>query len=279
VEAVGVIIDNRGKTGMKLGIYQGTGTPFDVSANLTLMAEMGKKAADQGADFLILPELFLTGYNIGDDSWKLAEPVGGTSLQVAAKIAQDCKLALLFGYSELSEGLVYNSAALINTDGRMAANYRKIHLYGPEEQRLFKPGEQWVVHSIAGINVGVLICYDIEFPEAVRLLALKGAELIAVPTALAVPCLEVPTSIEVAKKIVPARALENQVFVAYVNRCGSEGDMDYCGLSCVVGPDGRELVQAGLEEALLIVEINPTAISKERSVYSYLSDRRPELYS
>jgi predicted amidohydrolase len=266
------------QTGLKLGIFQAIGTPGDVSANLALLAEKAKQASEQGVALLVLPELFLTGYNIGDAAWKLAEPLDGPSLQAAAQIAQECNLALLFGYAELSQGSVYNSAVLIDATGEIAANYRKIHLYGSEEQRLFQPGNQWVIHSIAGVTVGVLICYDVEFPEAVRALVQQGAELIAVPTALPAPCAEVPTALEVAKTLVPTRALENQVFVAYVNHCGSEEGLDYCGLSCVVGPDGRELVRAGLNEALLIAEINPVKIQQERAVYSYLGDRRPELY-
>ena len=134
------------------------------------------------------------------------------------------------------------------------------------------------MHSIAGTKVGVLICYDVEFPEAVRILAQQGVELVAVPTALVVPSPPVPTSIEISKTLVPARALENQIFIAYVNRSGSEGDLAYCGLSCVVGPDGKDLVRAGSESALLFAEIDHSAIAKERSTYSYLDERRPELY-
>ncbi len=263
---------------MKLAIYQGSGTASDVLANLTLLARVAEKAANQGADFLVLPELFLTGYNIGDDAWRLAEPKDGPLVRQTVKIAQDCKIAILLGYCEVSEGRFYNSAVLIDRDGHLVANYRKIHLFGPEERRLFVPGNQWVVHPIAGIKVGMLICYDVEFPEAVRILAQKGAELVAVPTALMVPSPQVPTSIEISKTLVPARALENQIFIAYVNRSGSEGDVAYCGLSRVVGPDGKELVRAGSESALLITEIDLSAIAKERSTYSYLDERRPELY-
>ncbi len=263
---------------IKIALSQSASTPGDVSANLALLAEVAQNAANQSADFLILPELFLTGYNIGDQAWSLAEPVDGPSLNTAAKIAQACQLTILLGYSEVSDGQFYNSAALINAAGQLVANYRKIHLYGPEERRLFVPGDQWLLHPVAGVNVGVLICYDVEFPEAVRTLAQQGAELIAVPTALSTPSPEVPTALAVAKTLIPARALENQVFVAYVNHAGAERDMTYCGLSCLASPDGSELARAGAEATLLIAEIDPQMIARERAVYSYLNERRPELY-
>ena len=257
---------------MKLAIYQGAGTPSDVAANLALLAETAATAAKQQASLLIFPELFLTGYNIGDVAKELAEPCQGRSLQLAASIAREYELALLFGYVERDRETLYNAAALIDADGKLAANYRKAHLFGAEEQRLFTPGQQRVLHTIAGVQVGILICYDVEFPEAVRALALQGAELIAVPTALMFPYTQIP------KVLIPTRALENQVFVAYANRIGVEGDLKYCGLSTIAAPDGTVLAQAEGEETLLIVDLNLAAIAETRSVFSYLSDRRPELY-
>ena len=124
---------------MKLALYQGSGTASDVLANLALLAHVAEKAANQGADFLVLPELFLTGYNISDDAWRLAEPKDGPSIRQTAKIALDCKIAILLGYSEVSEGHFYNSAVLIDRDGHVVANYRKVHLFGPEERRLLCP--------------------------------------------------------------------------------------------------------------------------------------------
>ena len=257
---------------MKLAIYQGAGTPLDVAANLALLEQTSETAAKQQANLLIFPELFLTGYNIGDAAKALAEPARGRSLQFAASIAREYRLALLFGYVERDGGTLYNAAALIDADGNLAASYRKAHLFGAEEQRLFTSGQQRVLHMIAGVRVGVLICYDVEFPEAVRALALEGAELIAVPTALMFPYTQIP------KVLIPTRALENQVFVAYANRIGAEGDLKYCGLSTIAAPDGTILAQAEEAEALLVIEIDRAAIAETRSIFSYLDDRRPDLY-
>lgn len=257
---------------MKLAIYQGAGTPSDVAANLALLERTSAAAAKQQASLLIFPELFLTGYNIGDAVKELAEPCYGRSLQIAASIARKYGLALLFGYVERDGEALYNAAALIDADGNLAANYHKAHLFGAEEQRLFTPGQQRTLHTIAGVRVGVLICYDVEFPEAVRALALQGAELIAVPTALMFPYTQIP------RVLIPTRALENQIFVAYANRIGVEGDLTYCGLSTIAAPDGTVLAQAGAEETLLIADIDRAVIATTRSVFAYLDDRRPELY-
>ncbi len=263
---------------LRIALCQSEGVPKDVAANLDLLAQFAQQAASQGADLLVLPELFLTGYNIGVAVWELAEPSDGPSLQAAAQIAQSQHIALLFGYAETDGSQVYNSAALVDARGHLAANYRKMHLYGPDERRLFQPGDQWVICPIAGVQVGILICYDVEFPEAVRRLAQQGAELIAVPTALSGPDALTPATEEIAHILVPARALENQVFLAYVNRCGSEADLTYCGLSCLAGPDGRVLERAGSDEALLFGEICPQTLAQSRSVFFYLEERRPDLY-
>ncbi len=130
-----------------------------------------------------------------------------------------------------------------------------------------------MVAELDGLKIGILICYDVEFPEAVRSLALAGAELIAVPTALIRPFEFV------ARVLVPARAIENQVFVAYAGLCGDEGDLGYCGLSCIVGPDGQDLARAGTDPALLFADVDPSTIPECRKTNPYLSDRRPALYA
>jgi predicted amidohydrolase len=229
-------------------------------------------AAEAGSGLAIFPEMFLTGYNIGDAVFSLAEPADGPSAAAVEKIARDFGLAILYGYPERSGRRVFNSALLVHPSRGAIANYRKTHLYGHAEKRLFAPGEDLVLADLDGLKVGILICYDVEFPEAVRALALAGAELIAVPTALIQP-FDI-----VSRTLVPARAFENQVYVAYSGLCGREGNLGYCGLSCVVGPDGRDLARAGASPALLFADIDPSIISRGRQTNAYLSDRRAELY-
>ena len=258
---------------MKIAAYQGEGVSGDIAKALDLLRAKAAEAARAGAGLAIFPEMFLTGYNIGDAVFKLAEPVDGPSAGRAAAIARDAGVALLYGYPERDGDTVYNSALLIGRDGAPLANYRKTHLYGSEEKRLFAPGESLMLTELDGLKIGILICYDVEFPEAVRALALAGAELIVVPTALIRP-FDI-----VARTLVPARAFENQVYVAYAGMCGSEAGLGYCGLSCIVGPDGQDLARAGTGPALLLADIDLSAIPKGRMSNPYLSDRRPRLYS
>jgi predicted amidohydrolase len=257
---------------MKIAIYQCEGKPARTKDNLAMLRRSALAAAAQGAQLLICSEMFLTGYNIGDTVFEFAETVDGLSAQKAAEIAQETNIALLYGYPERIGTVVSNSAILIDRNGTMLANYRKTHLYGQQENRLFQPGDYFIIAELESVKVGLLICYDIEFPEAVRALALAGAELIAVPTALMEPYCRV------AQLVVPTRAYENQVFVAYANRCGYEADLNYCGLSCIVGPDGKDLVRAGTGEGLFVAEINPAEITAARGKNPYLTDLRSALY-
>lgn len=257
---------------MKIAIYQCEGKPTRTQDNLAMLRRTALEAAEQGVQLLICSEMFLTGYNIGDAVFELAETADGSSMQKVAKIAREANIALLYGYPERFEEVVYNSALLLDRNGAPLANYRKTHLYGPEERRLFQTGDYFVIAELEGLKIGILICYDLEFPEAVRALALAGAEFITVPTALMVPYCRV------AQLVVPARAYENQVFVAYANRCGQEADLNYCGLSCIVGPDGKDRLRAGTVEGLFVAEIDVADMIASRRKNPYLSDLRSELY-
>jgi predicted amidohydrolase len=257
---------------MKISIYQGEGKQKNIEKNLNCISKSAISAARQGADLIVFPELFLTGYNIGDAAIELAEPREGPSAKIVAEIAREANISIIYGYPEKSGSDRYISAILIDKQGRIRANYRKNHLYGDYEKRIYKKGDTLLVVRIEEITIGILICYDVEFPEAVRALVQAGAELIVVPTALMNPYCQV------AKYVVPSRAYENQVFVAYVNRCGSEKELSYTGLSCVTGPDGKTLVRAGMDKGLYFADINPKAICDIKKDYSILSDLRPELY-
>ncbi|MBW2412443.1 MAG: carbon-nitrogen hydrolase family protein [Deltaproteobacteria bacterium] len=258
---------------MKIAIYQCAGVPGSKDGNLKLLHNVALSAAEQGAQLLICPEMFLSGYNIGDAVFELAEPVNGPAFQSATVIAREAGIAMLYGYPERDEDRVYNSAILIDRNGVNLANYRKTHLYGPEENRLFQKGNEWVITELEGVKLGILICYDVEFPEAVRTLALAGASLVAVPTAIMQPFCRT------CHLLVPARAYENQIFVAYANRCGQENELIYCGLSCIVGPDGKDRLRAGVDEELRVAEIDVSDIDISRQVNPYLTDLRPELYT
>ncbi|MFJ7149798.1 carbon-nitrogen hydrolase family protein [Streptomyces sp. NPDC100445] len=258
---------------MRTALLQGSGRPGSIAENLKVLDEAAGRAAAAGAGLLAAPEMFLTGYAIGDDIAGLAEPADGDSADAVAEIATRHGLALAYGYPERDGDTVYNSAQLISADGTRLANYRKTHLFGCFERDHFTPGEGHVVQAeLNGLTVGLLICYDVEFPENVRAHALAGTDLLLVPTAQMHPYQFV------AESMIPVRAFENQMYVAYVNRVGQEGEFEFVGLSVLAGPDGVARTRAGRGEQLVIADADPAFLAASRETNPYLRDRRPGLY-
>lgn len=257
---------------MRLALYQGPGVSGRPDENREIMRRIAVESAARGSALVIFPELFASGYNLGDKLFDLAEAADGATAKALTSAAREAGIAILAGYPEREAEKIYNAAMLIAADGTRLANARKTHLFGAEEKRIFAPGQDLTLTPLGNLRLGILICYDVEFPEATRALALAGAQLLAVPTALMRPYERV------AEGLVPIRAYENQLFVAYANRCGREGDLDYCGASCIIAPDGSELARAGTGEELLIAELQPAAFAASRQQNPYLADRRPDLY-
>ncbi|MDN0196274.1 carbon-nitrogen hydrolase family protein [Streptomyces sp. S.PNR 29] len=258
---------------MRTALLQSSGRPGSTAENLKVLDEAAGRAAAAGAGLLVAPEMFLTGYAIGDDIARLAEPADGDAADAIAETATRHGLAIAYGYPERSADQVFNSAQLISADGTRLANYRKTHLFGCFEHDHFTPGEQPVVQAeLGGLTVGLIICYDVEFPENVRAHALAGTDLLLVPTAQMHPFQFV------AESLVPVRAFENQMYVAYVNRVGREGDFDFVGLSTLAGPDGVARSRAGRGEELVLADVDPAFLAVSREANPYLTDRRPGLY-
>ncbi|WP_236200047.1 carbon-nitrogen hydrolase family protein [Pseudomonas pseudonitroreducens] len=260
---------------MYLALYQCPPGPEDVAGNLQRLEQAARQAVQNGADLLVLPEMFLSGYNIGAKRVaELAESADGPSARRIAEIAQSNKLGILYGYPERdSNGAIFNSVQLIDRQGERRANYRKTHLYGDLDRSQFSASDEPpAIFELDGWKIGLLICFDVEFPEAVRTLALAGADIVLVPTANMRPYEFV------AQVLVPTRAYENQVFLAYANYVGSEGEIEYCGLSSIVAPDGQVLTKAKHSEELLVAELDPQRIALAREGYSYVHLRRPVLY-
>jgi predicted amidohydrolase len=255
---------------MKLAALQMQAVAGDRTANLLRIETAAREAAGQGADMLVTPELAVTGYGAGDAMSALAETADGDLSRRLAALARDTGVALVAGFAERDGGTVWNSA--IYVDGERSLVYRKSHLYGPYERKLFVPAEPTAcIVEHRGIKLGMLICYDVEFPENVRRLAQAGAQAVLVPTAL-------PASDHaelIARKMIAVRAFENQVFVAYVNHCGGDALFSYAGLSGIAAPDGTMLAEApGTGEALLFAELDPTAYAASAAANSYLADLR-----
>ncbi|MGW5635088.1 carbon-nitrogen hydrolase family protein [Streptomyces sp. NPDC003832] len=258
---------------MRTALLQSSGRPGSIVENLKVLDEAAGRAADAGAGLLVTPEMFLTGYAIGDDIGRLAEPADGDGADAVAEIASRHGLAIVYAYPERDGAAVYNSAQLVSADGTRLANYRKTHLFGCFERDHFTPGERQVVQAeLNGLRVGILICYDVEFPENVRAHALAGTDLLLVPTAQMHPFQFV------AESMIPVRAFENQMYVAYVNRTGQEGEFEFVGLSTLAGPDGVARTRAGRGEDLVFADTDPEFLAASRAANPYLKDRRPGLY-
>lgn len=233
------------------------------------------RAAAAGADLLVLPEMALTGYAIGAAAVAAAaEPEGGRLDLTLAAAARRHGVAILAGYPRRDgAGPPLNAARLVGRDGATLATCVKAHLYGEIDRAQFAPGRSLApVVALDGWRLGFAICYDIEFPETARALALAGAEAILAPTANMAPFDSVAT------RLVPARAEENAVYVAYANYAGAEPPFDYVGLSCVCDPTGADLVRAGRGEETILATLERAALAAARARSTHLADRRPELY-
>ncbi|MDE0305191.1 MAG: hydrolase, partial [Albidovulum sp.] len=229
---------NSSECSLTLGIWQDTCVPGDVAANLAAVSGAAATAAGRGVELLVFPECFLTGYFNSGGAEAVARKVDKNVINSLHGIAKTNAIALLVGLYELRPSGVHNAALLIGANGEPLATYRKRALYGEWERTEFMPGKAPVLVEYRGIRIAVLICFDLEFPELARECARNGADLIAVPTALMEPfgC--------VARHLVPTRAFENQVYVAYANRTGRESGIRYHGHSSICGPDGNRLVSA-----------------------------------
>ncbi|MEI5679261.1 carbon-nitrogen hydrolase family protein [Mesorhizobium sp. CGMCC 1.15528] len=256
---------------MKLAALQMQAVAGDVAANLARIERAAREAAKGGADLLVTPELAVTGYGAGEATKALAEPADGDLAARLSALSAETGIAMVVGFAERAGETIYNSALYV--DGSAApVVYRKSHLYGAYERGLFlaeKPAACVVNHR--GAKIGLLICYDVEFPENVRRLAQAGVDAVIVPTAL-------PASDHdefIARKLIPVRAFENQIFVAYVNHCGADALFSYAGLSGIAAPDGTLLAEAGRgEEALLLAEVRPADYAASAATNSYLADLR-----
>ena len=254
---------------LTLALWQCRATPLDLAGNLKRMDLAAREAARAGAGLLVCPEMCITGYAIGAPAVQaLAQAADGAWAHAVAAIAQRHHIAVVYGYPERTEeGLVFNAAQWIDAAGRRCLNYRKAFLFGDLDHAQFAASAPSAsVFDFHGWTVGMLICYDVEFPEATRALALTGADLIVVPTA------NMRDYDFVARSLVPVRAYENQLYVAYANFTGSEGPLEYGGLSLLAGPDGVALAQAGREETILIATLADEELAAARCAAQHVLD-------
>ncbi|MDG6220829.1 MAG: carbon-nitrogen hydrolase family protein [Candidatus Thermoplasmatota archaeon] len=227
-------------------------------------------------DLAIFPELYLTGYSIGDDVSCLAEPLDGPSVKAASKIAGDVGSHILFGMAEVerdSHGKkFYNSSVLVSPDGQVW-RYRKIHPahFGPfEEKAHFSPGNALEVAETKVGRIGMTICYDLFFPELTKTYAMKGADMVA--NIAASP----HTTRRFFERVMPARAIESTVFFAFSNNVGVYQDMMFWGGGRIISPRGDVLAQGeAMEETAARAKIDLEDVRRAREMRPTLTDTNP----
>jgi predicted amidohydrolase len=260
----------------------------EVEANLDLLRAEVREAAAAGAELVVLPELATTGYVLTDRAHAraLAEPVSGAaagrSVRALQEVAATCGVAVVCGIAELGDDgeTVHNSAVLVDGAG-VRATYRKAHLWGREPE-LFDAGTTPPpVVDLGWARVGVVVCYDLEFPEWVGAAALGGADVLCAPVNW--PAADVPAGERPVEMVtVQAAAAVNGMYVAACDRVGREAGVDWVGGSVVAGPDGYPLAVADLSDRpqRLLASVDP-ARARDKSVgerNDRFGDRRPELY-
>ena len=250
----------------------------DKKENLKKIENFVEKAKNQSADLIVFPELSLTGYVVRDQIYELAETIPGPSTQVIEKIAEKTQTYIVFGMPELSEktqATIYNTAVLVGPKGYIG-KYRKMYLPTHsvfEEKRYFRPGYQAAAFDTEIGKIGLIICYDIFFPEVSRLTRLKGAQLIVCISAS--PAVR-KTFFEI---LTAARAIENTAFLAYVNLVGIENGLQFWGGSRLIAPNGKVLAKAKYdEEDLVMCDVNYSYIKPIETFVPTLKDLRPELF-
>lgn len=259
---------------MKIGFYQFNPKFGKIEENIK---KVESALAKTSADLIVLPECFNTGYLFlsKKEVEKFAEEIPcGYTTQKLISIAKKKKMFIVAGIAEKYGKKFYNSAALIGPGGHIDT-YRKIHLFN-EEKLLFSPGNKpFKVYDIKKAKIGIMICFDWYFPESVRTLALRGAQIICQSANLVLP--HCPNAMI-------TRSLENRVFSITANRIGVETrggkHLRYIGKSQIISPLGEKIVSAGEKEALRVCDIDPSkADNKKILQYNDLfKDRRPEFY-
>ncbi len=260
--------------------------PLNPERNLAKMVEHTEREANAGARLVIFPELSNTGYvkgrekEFGREYYERAEPIPGPSTEALGAVARRRGVYVIAGLCQRHPeipGTLYNSAVLIAPSGNILGVHHKIHIPG-QEKHFFCAGNGLDVYKTELGCIGMLVCYDGLFPEASRILALKGAELICIvynspfrPGTIPVASLEHNAA---------TRASENKLFVATCNKVGTDVELPFLGRSAIAAPNG-EIIALGpeREEAAVRAEIRLDQIVEERAFFSVFRDRRPELYA
>ena len=286
-----------GKEKLKLGVVQ-MSMSDEPEENTAKAEAMVRDAAAQGAELICLPELFRSRYFCQTEDYRrfdLAEPIPGPTTERFATLAAELDVAIVLSLFEArAPGLYHNTAALVDGEHGFVGRYRKMHI--PDDPRYyekfyFTPGDLgFKVYPARTVRLGLLVCWDQWYPEAARLTALMGAQVLVYPTAIGWHPEEQrtvgPAQHGAWETIQRSHAIANGCFVVAANRTGFEpdpsgnGGIQFWGQSFVVGPDGVVLARAGQdEETVLMVELDFARIAAQRQGWPFLRDRRIDSYA
>jgi predicted amidohydrolase len=250
----------------------------DKKYNIEKMIKNIKRAKKKGANLIVFPELSLTGYIVRDLAYELAEPIKGPSMRLLEDVAKKEKVYIVFGMIEKSEkahAVLYNTAVLIGPEG-FVGKYQKMHLPTHsvfEEKRYFRPGYQAPVFETAIGKIGLMICYDVFFPEVARMLRLNGSQLTI--------CISASPAVrrKFFEVLTVARAMENTTYLAFVNLVGLEDGLQFWGGSRLIAPNGSIILQAKYdEEDQAIGRIDYADLKRTETFVPTLRDLRPEFF-
>ncbi|MDA8429611.1 MAG: carbon-nitrogen family hydrolase [Geobacteraceae bacterium] len=244
--------------------------PGDVDANLAYIRSALRRVAAQGANLVVLPEMWSSGFAYKNLN-ELALRTAGIAEELL-ELSRELKLVIVGSMPEPHGAKVFNTAYVVD-NGRLAGAYRKLHLFSLlGEDRAFDSGDAWLLAETSLGKVGVIICYDLRFPELSRRLALEGAGAICVPAQWPKP------RQEHWRTLLRARAIENQLYVVACNACGTIGKLDFFGMSMIIDPKGEVLSEAGESECEIGAALDLQAMADWRAQIPCFNDRRPELY-
>lgn len=265
----------------------------DPSANFKKAEKMATEAAQKGAKIVALPELFMGPYfcqkSHDESAFKRAEKIPGPTTAALSALAKKLQIVLIGGsIFEQADGKRFNTSCVFNPDGSLVGTYRKSHIPhdpGFYEQDYFAPGDTGIrVHDTAYGKISVMICYDQWFPEAARMAAMKGAELLVYPTAIGNPAIpeirpDIPENWETMwRSVQVGHSAANNVYVAAVNRVGKEGDISFFGGSFISNPGAMILAKADDKEQIILAECDFSYVKEQQDSWRFFLERRPDMY-
>jgi len=241
--------------------------------NLKAAGAKIREACEHDPDILVLPEMWNAGYALTDIA-DTADKNGSPCAQTVAGWAREYAVNIVGGsVADRRDGKTYNTSYIFDKNGSEAAVYSKTHLFGlMDEGSYLTPGTERAQFMLDGVKCGVIICYDLRFPELSRALALEGIKILFVPAQWPRP------RMHPWRTLLQARAIENQFFVAGVNCVGPAGGADFFGHSLVVGPQGEILAEGSDEEEIIYVDIDLEQVEKTRKWMDCFGDRVPQVY-